>query len=496
MKNDLKGAVSMSLLENISIKKYARFNSPLILSIAIICILISLNYLISQENYAILALILLGLGFAFFILVYASKPKELFKAFLIYTVIFYSYRYIMQWGPPGTTIYETVTPIYVRLIKDIVWIGFILLVLNFWAYKSLLKREKTFDLSNSQKGFLLLVGVYILYSGLILPLVHFGIKDTFRVLLYEIRYPIEYIFIIFLLPIFYKGEDDLKEFPKIFFYLTIYTLIFLIYEMFLGGHKTGFYIGGYQVRYGSAFGSPNDFGLYIGMILLLFTSLLSEGYFLKRIFWIFFIIACFMALLSTVSLSAIGVSLIGLFLVLFISLGPVKSIVYSAPVFIPLALIVKMLDPYKYLLWKFFGIFSGENVSAVGRVESLYSFMDNLSKTNIVKFLFGNYESVLSFETFYFSLIYNKGILALIFLFIIVFVTFIVGMKKYALARKFKNKFLQGIFLGSTIFITMFTLANFGIPYFNNFPLNFYFWFWTGIIWFTPVTPEKLEVKV
>ncbi len=50
------------------------------------------------------------------------KPN-LMTAYLAFTVIFYYCRWVMEWGAQATTIYSEDAPNWVRVIKDIVWVG-------------------------------------------------------------------------------------------------------------------------------------------------------------------------------------------------------------------------------------------------------------------------------------------------------------------------------------------------------------------------------------
>ena len=64
------------------------------------------------------------------ILVYSFLDPEFFMkpnlmtAYLAFTVIFYYCRWVMGWGKPYTTIYGQDAPNWVKVIKDIVWVGF------------------------------------------------------------------------------------------------------------------------------------------------------------------------------------------------------------------------------------------------------------------------------------------------------------------------------------------------------------------------------------
>src|SRR5439155_15125594 len=54
------------------------------------------------------------------------RGPGLLQAYLLFTVVFYFHRYVMGWGSSTTTIYRDDAPDWVKVLKDVVWAGFVL----------------------------------------------------------------------------------------------------------------------------------------------------------------------------------------------------------------------------------------------------------------------------------------------------------------------------------------------------------------------------------
>ena len=57
----------------------------------------------------------------------ASIRRFLFPGFLIFSVCFYSYRFLFGLGSPLTTYYDSDAPNWVRVTKDVIWLAVLLI---------------------------------------------------------------------------------------------------------------------------------------------------------------------------------------------------------------------------------------------------------------------------------------------------------------------------------------------------------------------------------
>src|ERR1700726_4468681 len=106
------------------------------------------------------------------------KPVTPLQWYLLFTVAFYFYRWTFQWGTPETTVYEGDAPGWVRIIKDLVFIGFVLL----WAAKARFKYSTL----------IWYVGPFVAWLALCSFIRLFTANDSHNVL-FLLRTSIEYI---------------------------------------------------------------------------------------------------------------------------------------------------------------------------------------------------------------------------------------------------------------------------------------------------------------
>lgn len=92
-------------------------------------------------------------------------------------------------------------------------------------------------------------------------------------LLWYVRYPLEYIPIVFIAPLVLKDDEELRGLGRTVVLAALISFGFLMLEM-LSDRPTGIDWGGIYRRYGSIFGSANDFGMFCSMI---FVGLLALG---------------------------------------------------------------------------------------------------------------------------------------------------------------------------------------------------------------------------
>jgi hypothetical protein len=66
----------------------------------------------------------------------ATQGRWIFPFFLIFSVVFYSQRFLFGWGPADMTTYAQDMPDSIRIIKDIAWLGF-LAAIYVWKFSGL-----------------------------------------------------------------------------------------------------------------------------------------------------------------------------------------------------------------------------------------------------------------------------------------------------------------------------------------------------------------------
>ena len=146
--------------------------------------------------------------------------------------------------------------------------------------------------------------VLLLLIFLIMPVLSliYARGDLFEIVLIDLRLPLEYVPLVFIFPFILRGESSMK-YLRAFVPLIQLTLLFLAVEVF-SGRRTGMDYGGIYIRYGSIFGSPNDFGVFMMLSTTILLAFLAE----RAIKWshkaIALLILMLAAVASTVSLSA------------------------------------------------------------------------------------------------------------------------------------------------------------------------------------------------
>ena len=418
------------------------------------------------------------------------KKPNLMHAYLVFTVVFYYNRWVMWWGFPGTTIYKEDAPNWVRVTKDIVWASFVVV----YGLKAILRPrfERHMPLWFTPRGLIL---VLLLLIYLVLPTLSliYARGGLFDIILIDLRFPLEYVPFVLLFPFILRGQSSIK-YLRVFIPLIILTLLFLGVEMF-SGRPTGFGGQGLYARYGSIFGSPNDFGVFL---MLSITGLLA--FLVERVIrWSAKVIAllglCLCALASTISLSAIfsmGFSAVAL--VLF-----AKNKVKGALTVVGVVVFVAVL----YFAFPEAGVpgFLGERIenlaslkdsSAHGHYISVLDAEEAIKRFQPAEYLVGTFQSRKDLklpETYYLRTLYVRGAVSLIVLLAIIGLTVFEGHRRYR--ASYGNLQKRGLFLAALLGVAGFSFAALFISYFESFPTNFYFWFLVAIIWCEPMSEKE-----
>ncbi|MGO8736802.1 MAG: O-antigen ligase family protein [Terriglobia bacterium] len=417
---------------------------------------------------------------------------NLMDVYLLFTVVFYYNRWVMGWGADTTTIYKEDAPNWVRAIKDIVWVGFVLAV----GVKAMVRGrfDRRVPLWFTPQGLILIV-LICTHMGLPVLSMIYGRGSPFQIILWNVRFPLEYIPIVFLLAFILQGQSSIRHL-RFFIPLIIISLLFLAVEMF-SGRETGFEHGGFYTRYGSIFGSPNDFGVFLMLSITALLAFLAE----KAIRWSAkvgaLLVLCLCALAGTVSLSAIFAMIFSVIALMLFARNKVKSALTVAVI---LAFVVGLYFAFpqagvsKYLSERVESLSSLREGSAYGHYTGAMDVLTEVERFEPAEYLVGTFtrrSDLLNAETYYLRTLYLRGAVSLVTLLSIIALTLFQGYHRYRLA--YGNPQRRGLFLAVFLGVGGFTFASLFIPYFETFPSNFYFWFLVAIIWCEPMSEKELS---
>jgi hypothetical protein len=419
------------------------------------------------------------------------KPN-LMNAYLLFTVVFYYCRWVMEWGAPATTIYKEDAPNWVKVLKDIVWMSFV----GVFALKAILRPRfsRHMPLWFTPRGMILVI-LALTYLALPTLALIYGRGSLFEIVLYDLRYPLEYVPIVFVFPFILQGESSLK-YVRVFIPLIMLTLLFLGVEKF-SGRPTGFGGLGLYARYGSIFGSPNDFGVFLVLSITALLAFLAE----KAIKWspklVALLVLCLCALASTVSLSAIFAMVFSaITLVLFARNKGKSALAVLAVVVLVAGLYFAFPEASvsRFLTERLQELSTFREGSAYGHYVSIVDAEAAIEKFQPAEYLVGTFRSRIDLhlpETYYLRTFYVRGGTSLIILFSIIGLTLFEGYRRYRAA--YGNPERRGLFLATFLGVASFAFACLFIPYLDIFPSNFYFWFLVAIIWCEPMNEKEVS---
>jgi hypothetical protein len=419
------------------------------------------------------------------------KPN-LMDAYLLFTVVFYYTRWVMGWGEG--TVYKEQAPDWVRVIKDVVWAAFVLAVVVKATVRGRLDRRSPLWFTTPGLTLLIVLGIHIT-----LPLLSliYARGSLFEVILWNVRYPLEYIPIVFLFAFILQGQSSIRHL-RFFIPLIILSLLFLAVEMF-SGRRTGFDFGGIYVRYGSIIGSPNDFGVFMMLSITVLLAFLAE----RAIKWSFKVVAllilCLGALASTVSLSAIFAMVFSTITLVLFARNRVKSALTAAMVVVLVAGLYFAFPEAgvsKLLTQRIENLSTLREDSAYGHYTGIVDVEAAIERFEPVEYLVGTLKSspidVIWVETYYLRTLYLRGALSLASLLCILGLTLFQGYRRYS--AESGNPQRRGLFLATFLGVAGFAFAALFIPHFETFPSNFYFWFLVAIIWCEPMSEREISV--
>jgi hypothetical protein len=418
------------------------------------------------------------------------KPN-LMNAYLAFSVIYYYSRWVMGWGNPYTTIYGQDAPNWVKVIKDIVWVGFVVV----FAFRALTRPRfgRNMPLWFTPRGMILvlLTVVYLVLPTLALI---YARGNIFDIVLLAMRYPLEYVPFVFLFPFILRGESSIR-YLRTFIPLASLSLMFLGIEMF-SGRRTGMGYGGMYTRYGSIFGSPNDFGVFMMLAIATALAFLAE----RAIRWtpkvVAFLILCLCGLAATISLSAnLAMVFTTINLVLFTK-DRIKSVMTVIAVAILAACLYYVFPDVgvaKFLVVRIENLATFRDESATSHYTSVILAEDAINRFEPAEYVFGTFDSrnqALAPETYYLRTFYLRGGASLVILLAIIGLSLFESHHRYRAAKGDRER--RGLFLACFLGVAGVAFACLFIPYLDSFPSNFYFWFLVAIIWCEPMSEREI----
>lgn len=392
------------------------------------------------------------------------KPgRWIFPFFIIFSVVFYSQRYIFGWGPPDMTVYSQDMPDSIRVVKDIVWLGF-LAAIFIWRFADL---ESVITLVQRNWLFFATLAAFVAWLAFA-GFIHLIRGDSATdVLLFWYRYPLEYIPMAALMPVL---VEDYRGLGRLAVSLSALTVLFMVFEMFSGRQNAFQWLEDGPSRYGSIFGSPNDFGVFCAFMLL---AIVIYG----RSKW-HWIVAGGLAigLVGSVSRSAwVGfvaglipvlnfrrIRLLLLFLIVAFG-GLIFLAVKNDAVNLPTQAV--------YIIERTSG-----DESAYERIDQIKKFSQRFSDwDDLATLTFGT--GFFRMEDQYLAFLIRGGVIGLILFLTVAGLTVHRGWKLRCCSK------LHAVGLSTVVVILV---ASLFVPFLDIFPTNLYFWMAVGIIWLPP----------
>ncbi len=459
--------------------------------------------------------------------IFKIQFKTLFKAFVLFAILYNGYRYFFPWDRGGQA---PSMPLYFSIIKDIPWAIVVLVGLYVLYRNRKLHIENTYlgwDNFNTMSTFFIITHLVLF----IVALIHIFHKNPIDVLQRDIK-NVQYIFLPFFFPLIIKKKDD------IFGHLNWIMMIGLGVCAF--GYIIYLFIPTFTWENAvlSTFQSPICFGTFVVMLFLILLSriLVEEG---LSSFWYIALCIFYGSILTTASFAALLSMLVGI-VFLLITVRPAFNIlskvgallIISSLLFYNLGLFNKYIDKgtisfitYKkasgQLLyeekpktsentnpslpssWEFLKkpyvptpdntyYFPFEHTSIAARKAYFNEIVTYLETARIKDILLGDFslKNHFEYDNVYFYFIKNDGIIVTALLFILLSSGIFIGLRKYILFIKSGDRAMAGLSLGIAAFLFTATIIQFNLSYFLTiYPHNFLTYFFLLLIFF--VNPSE-----
>lgn len=374
-------------------------------------------------------------------------PSSALQWFILFSIVFYFYRWTFGWSMPEATIFDEDAPFWVRVIKDVVFVFFI----GVCAIQGKMRKSALL-------WYVVPLVMWISICGYIRLL---AVDDTHQVI-FNWRCPIEYVCVAFL-----AFEENLETSFKFLTGCCWIVLGFLGLEVF-SGRPTGFGKTGWEMRYGSIFGSPNDLGLFT-VLMLLGVLLFPDR--INKVMRSVLIVSLSIMLFLSVSRGAFVGLVCGMCSIwprskrwLFVIGG---SLLLCYVLLITAFRDAQFVDDLIARAW---------DASATERVVEIHQVSSEIQSWTLGGFVLGTLPHIHQ-ENFYLSLLLRTGFPGLA-----VFLALAVATTVRA-RHPFLRASLVAVFIASCF-----------TPYPDYFPVNTFFWMIVGITWKVSQHASETEV--
>ena len=400
--------------------------------------------------------------------------EGLFLTFLLVSQSFYFYRYILRYGSGISPSGYQLTPFIFQVSKFVIAVVFLLVMLGtLLKYFSLKKVLDAF----SRKIIWWLIFLFLAYVTI--SLLKFGIRpDSFG-----ISQTAKMVFVIpfvFFIP-FVFSKETLFKLLKIFF---VFSLVYhILYEtvtialFWFFGRLPGLAFADKLPRFGGGWDDPNTFGAFLVLIIISLIVYESEKASNKRgVVFSVLLAILFFFLLYTYSITALlglGLSILILLLLRKISIRNIFVMFFSGLFFSFYNFYFKYIDIL-------INVKKGSVTVHLAETGKQALDQDATLLAATVQAIFGRFDKPTFNENLYIQLYVNYGLIAVFLLSLILLLTIFRAYKGLSIAKDNKSKI---VFLISFVYLIAFAFMNFGIPFFQIFPLNLFVWLMIGLVW-------------
>jgi hypothetical protein len=419
-----------------------------------------------------------------------------FRYFTWFSFLFLGISYLYGGGQR----FREMTPWYVLILRDVVWVFFLLTLLVSMRTADYFQRLWKTGYGHFIKVCFWAGGAYV-----VIVLTHVLHKDITEVLQHDLRNILLYSLILPILPFIVKRKEGLSDLRNLMLYIGLALSLFGIASRMLMPDLLT-----WNGRITAMMGDPNNFGVFIAFCSLLIVASWNE---MGRRKSILLFIVYSLALVLANSATAILMLLSGLLVLLMVRGKPVRAgLILVAVIYLLtfLSLVVKVAenpkvplgdlvqttyDVDRYLVDKLENLSRGvfSNVFLLGlefpSPEAVRSLTHRLKQTPLtvmrgdaVDLLFGNYgtKKYVLHENQYYNFIANAGLISC-FLFLGLFIwVFVQAIRTYLAHR---DHVMAPFILAIAAFIAALVFVGFNsLALLNRYPLNFLMYLLVGTV--------------
>jgi hypothetical protein len=401
----------------------------------------------------------------------------IFLIFLIISQVWYSYRYVMQYGDEGTSpTYQATPPVY-QATKYFIAASLFALSLALL----IARKGARVSVTNATNLFLTLLGGFCAYS-FVINLTMIGDDSS---VVGDPSFVKAFFFfpLLALLPFFYQGQKSIGKYFAVVVvfgmtYHVLYSLVQIACYFAFRRVPSLAYPGG-LTRFGGGWDDPNGFGAFLILPLLVVLS----RRFVNRI-------ARYIGLMTILTLLALtisGTAFVGTtcavlcysafkrrFLIIFAVVAPITIAITASPD-------LRDLIAFAY---------EAKLTSIQSHIDEL-SMADFFQNASVLELLLGQHVVGAKNESFYLAFLQTYGFAGLTWLCIILFASIANVIHKAETAKRYGDLYGAEIFMILASFVVGFCAAAAITPTFFIFPVNVYFWLAIMIIWLTPVSESR-----